>query len=1056
MTYESITHEMIQALSDEIEAIKEGGGGRQVPLQNGRKVGFAGGRFLYIFNLAFELAVPDDTPAQLKVGNHSYRVTVVSVDGFEVTLALQEDLGTRVPTASLNTSPWYLLEILRTRLQETVAGKLAVNQEMSLRLFNRLPNEVICIAPQPDFTVAQSSAGSPLPQLNEEQEAAVTKALSERITFVWGPPGTGKTTTINYLVPSLVRCQERVLITAHTNTAVDTVLKAAIKGLTKEEVRDGAIIRIGQVSEEDGTIEYITLEAVVERRGAVLKRQLKDIQTRMATVKENHAWWAAWETDLAKVRELETAKNLAEKQLREIIQEKQNMERRVVGLREDETRLQESLIEAQNAGFLRRILGGLNPARIQRQLTDVQAERARCEHTLERITGQLPASQSAAKAAATALAQTLNALSRKGPLPTLDQVHQELKRLGAELEALENQARAIEDELQQLAHRIVREAKVIGATLTKLCTTRELYQNKFDNVIVDEASMAPQPHLWFAAALSTKRVVALGDFRQLQPICTAQSEIALKRIARSVYQEAGIVDEALRVRLGDPRLVSLRKQYRMDEKIGELVNDLVYREDGNPLEHHAPEYSTRPGRLANPEPEHPLILCDTTSVNPWCARLEPGYSRYNIYSAIVAIRLAQQVVDSTRNDKLEIGVMCPYTAQARLLNIIAKERELTSQVKVATVHRFQGNEKDVIIVDLVDGPPFDPGILLTKQEAKNLLNVAFSRAKGKVILVGHVGYFETRWMGEALDKTLAYFGKHARIIDSSAILSGYSDPEVVKRAQAIAGRTPIGNPEGMTLFNESTFYPAFSRDLISARERVIVFSPFVQPGRTSRIAPALRVLMENGVEVVVVTRPRTKRRRAKSQGDPGEHTAADKVVDDLISLGVKVLTRPRLHEKLAFIDDRITWMGSLNILSHSHTTEQMTRFENAELTKMFMEFNGIPTLFQKEEREAKKAVRFEQIIPRLGERISTPTCPQCGRRMVPRMGRYGIFFGCPSYPADKTTVPVSRAALAAIIDEMNIPCPDCGTGRMTLRASRRGVFLGCNRYPDCETTEPLW
>ena len=56
MTYESITHEMIQALSDEIEAIKEGGGGRQVPLQNGRKVGFAGGRFLYIFNLAFELA----------------------------------------------------------------------------------------------------------------------------------------------------------------------------------------------------------------------------------------------------------------------------------------------------------------------------------------------------------------------------------------------------------------------------------------------------------------------------------------------------------------------------------------------------------------------------------------------------------------------------------------------------------------------------------------------------------------------------------------------------------------------------------------------------------------------------------------------------------------------------------------------------------------------------------------------------------------------------------------------------------------------------------------
>jgi hypothetical protein len=303
VTYESITHEMIQALSDEIEAIKEGGGGRQVPLQNGRKVGFAGGRFLYIFNLAFELAVPDDTPAQLKVGNHSYRVTVVSVDGFEVTLALQEDLGTRVPTASLNTSPWYLLEILRTRLQETVAGKLAVNQEMSLRLFNRLPNEVICIAPQPDFTVAQSSAGSPLPQLNEEQEAAVTKALSERITFVWGPPGHRQDNDNQLSGTRLVRCQRGAGLhhIAHTNTAVDTVLKAAIKGLTREEMRDGAIIRIGQVSEEDKTIECITLEAVVERRGADLKKQLDDSTNAHGNCQgELRHEWTAWETDLAK------------------------------------------------------------------------------------------------------------------------------------------------------------------------------------------------------------------------------------------------------------------------------------------------------------------------------------------------------------------------------------------------------------------------------------------------------------------------------------------------------------------------------------------------------------------------------------------------------------------------------------------------------------------------------------------------------------------------------------------------------------------------------------
>ena len=144
------------------------------------------------------------------MGDNSYRVTVVTVDGFQIILAVEEDLGPRVPTASLNTSPWYLLEILKTRLQETVAGKLAANKDMSLWLFNQLPNEVIKPSPPPDFTAVQSSTDSaPLPP-NDEQKAAVVKALAQRITFVWGPPGTGKTTTINYLVPSLVHSGERV------------------------------------------------------------------------------------------------------------------------------------------------------------------------------------------------------------------------------------------------------------------------------------------------------------------------------------------------------------------------------------------------------------------------------------------------------------------------------------------------------------------------------------------------------------------------------------------------------------------------------------------------------------------------------------------------------------------------------------------------------------------------------------------------------------------------------------------------------------------------------
>ena len=143
MTYEAITAEMMTALSDEIDAMKRGHGGRQIPLQNGRSAGYAAGRHLYVFDLASELTVPDDTPAQLKVGDEIYTVTIVAVDGFEVTLALPDDLGERIPVASLNTSPWYLLQILIARLEESLASKRPLSRDMTMMLFNLAPNKTL-------------------------------------------------------------------------------------------------------------------------------------------------------------------------------------------------------------------------------------------------------------------------------------------------------------------------------------------------------------------------------------------------------------------------------------------------------------------------------------------------------------------------------------------------------------------------------------------------------------------------------------------------------------------------------------------------------------------------------------------------------------------------------------------------------------------------------------------------------------------------------------------------------------------------------------------------
>jgi DNA topoisomerase-1 len=78
-------------------------------------------------------------------------------------------------------------------------------------------------------------------------------------------------------------------------------------------------------------------------------------------------------------------------------------------------------------------------------------------------------------------------------------------------------------------------------------------------------------------------------------------------------------------------------------------------------------------------------------------------------------------------------------------------------------------------------------------------------------------------------------------------------------------------------------------------------------------------------------------------------------------------------------------------------------------------------------------------------------CPECGKAMIRREGRFGPFYGCQDYPTCKGIVNVEK--------RIGIDCPKCGQGQLTERRSRYGKpFYGCNRYPDCDFalwTQPL-
>ena len=82
----------------------------------------------------------------------------------------------------------------------------------------------------------------------QSQNNAIVSALSSDITYIWGPPGTGKTTVIGQIIDELYKHDRSVLVVSHTNTAVDGAIEKADKTYSKSNQDNDTnypILRIG-------------------------------------------------------------------------------------------------------------------------------------------------------------------------------------------------------------------------------------------------------------------------------------------------------------------------------------------------------------------------------------------------------------------------------------------------------------------------------------------------------------------------------------------------------------------------------------------------------------------------------------------------------------------------------------------------------------------------------------------------------------------------------------------------------------------------------------------
>ena len=92
------------------------------------------------------------------------------------------------------------------------------------------------------------------------------------------------------------------------------------------------------------------------------------------------------------------------------------------------------------------------------------------------------------------------------------------------------------------------------------------------------------------------------------------------------------------------------------------------------------------------------------------------------------------------------------------------------------------------------------------------------------------------------------------------------------------------------------------------------------------------------------------------------------------------------------------------------------------------------------EKELESADSLEKVALPVVE--SDEICPNCGRKLIVKSGRFGKFLACPGYPECRHTQP--------LVDKVGAKCPKCGSDVVVRKTKKGRTFYGCKSYPDCD------
>ena len=623
--------------------------------------------------------------------------------------------------------------------------------------------------------------------MNSEQREAVRSALGAPLTVVTGPPGTGKSQVVTNLLVNAAWRGKKVLFASKNNKAVD-VVETRVNGLGNRPV----LLRMGSKEYQAKLGDYLTAmlsgtvtkddeisyqEGLDRHRQIALRiTQLDEVQERTLQARNRTDQLDAAADDYRRLFGQERFNALDSPLLKAAPAAIAKYRQAITAA------------DTRSAGFIGRMLGRINHKARIKALSDASTGlKSLAEHlgVSRPPDTETPAFDEHLEVASelerrvVAGEQVLtyqHALDVLRASPPFEEIARQRQQLGEQLakncaglwrdyvqlapkRLSVQERRDVSDyaallqllngpQSQTISSAVRARAKVLQQQVTKLfscwAVTSLAARGKvpfepghFDLVVIDEASQCD-----IASALPllyrAKRAVIIGDPMQLKHISalTRQKESELQQKydlvqnrASWMYSVNSLYDLAAGVASSE-NIVNLRDHHRSHADIIGFSNEEFY---GGRL-----RVATKYSVLRRPRNAEPGVMWQDVRGRVTTPR--GGGASNSTEAAAVVAALRDLLV--TRAYPGTVGVVTPFRAQvATLQRAIAADAALTAasqraELLVDTVHKFQGDERDVMFFSPVVSDGMPQGGLSFLRANGNLFNVAITRARGLLHVIG--------------------------------------------------------------------------------------------------------------------------------------------------------------------------------------------------------------------------------------------------------------------------------------------------------------------------------